>query len=611
MSITLREINQIPSSEIKKNIAATIPKVENEIKEETKKRCCPVLAETIRETSTGFGSLLKSLFSSSGSKDDSIKKCPYSQGGIIGNIIQTASNLKTFFKSAWQNKKDLVSLIPQVVTGKKGYMEWLRDITPRDNVRPVFMPFGTHYAIPYTSFRKDICLSRGDASGITLGKHKVNDKEFNVVLHTPKLGRFYEQFAEIVGEDGLLGSVNAECWHKASSLIDRKDFLTPGAVKNYEPQIIEIYKNKTLETENELISLEGNKKINLKKKSKEAILEILNRCILGNISKQSWDVITDDFFKCAKHRLWGRLFSPLSLPQIASDSAKTGLDTLKELDHVALILLDERLKELEHRKPENLLDVLAIEAAEKVNKAESPQKARKEILRITKIYLELVIAGHASNINSKGFFDYEALSNPDFRAGLVQSIDNLKCNTLDEMIQKVTKAPELMEPFESAAYASFAHNTAIPAFTRQAEFYFEDDSTKSLMTEAERKTFAANCSSPLAQIPQHSPLLFPIIGYTNIALKDNGFLTEDGNLNSESIFQKGKTEILRNIADTESFGQGQRKCIGSAPSLSIIKWGAFFTSYLLWKYPDLTLAQKSKTLISNLYGKEDVFVKRA
>lgn len=615
MSITIQEVNKIPRSEIQQRVITAIPKVNAVIKEETKKRSCPVLVETLRETSNGLGLLIKSWFGSKDSKNNLPEECTYSKGGIISDLVKTASNLITVIKSAWQNRKDVADLIPQIVSGKKEYMEWLRDATPRENIRQVFMPFGTHYAVPYTSFRQDICLSRGDANGITLGKYKVEGKEYDVVLHTPKLGRFYEQFSEIVGRQGLLGSIDTECWHKASLLIDRKDFLTPGAVKNYEPQIIEIYRNKTLEIEKKIASLQGNKKINLKEKSKEAILEILNHCIMGNIPKQYWDAITNDFFKCAKYRLWGRLFSPISLPAFLSKSTETGVKTLKDLDHVSLLLLEDRLKELEHRKPENLLDVLALEAAEIISKSTDAQKSKEEILKLTKIYLELVVAGHASNINSKGFFDYEALSNQDFRAGLVKAINNLNSSTLEEMVKKVTENPKLMEPFEAAAYASFAHNTAIPAFTRQAEFYLErkdtgDNLEKRLMTETERKDFAKNSANPFSQVPQHGPLLFPILGYTNIALKDNGFLTKDGKLNSETIFQKGSAEILRNIVDTESFGQGQRKCIGSAPSLSIIKWGAFFTSYLLWKFPDLTLAKTSRTIISNLYGKKDVLVRR-
>ena len=581
MTLSIKETRQIPANRIRDQVCKARPSVNIEIKQQAKHPNYPENPNypTVFE-------LLKKNF----------------------------SNLKTFIKSAWENRQDLFTLLFNLPGSGRNYVQWIGDITPTDHMRHIFMPFGTHYIAPYNSYKELFCLSKGDSTGLKLGKYKNNGKEYEVYLFTPKIGPFYDQFSNIVGRKGLLGSPDSECWQHVNSLIDRKDFLTPGAVQGNESKITEILKRKTVEFEKELSNSPSNQKFDLKKKSKEAIVEALSECILGKISKKYWDHIVDDFAQSTERLFWRKLFLPIQLPPAFSSSTRTGLKALNDLDHISLVILEDRLKELEHRKPENLLDILALESGRIINNPDNEAKHKEGILRMAKVFLELVSAAHASNINSKGFFDYEALINKDFRAGLVHAIDNLGTNSLEEMVQKVLKNPELLKPFEAAAYASFAHNTAIPAFTRQADFYLvskdsEGKEEKKLMTEAERQDFASSSNNLLAQIPQHGQIVFPLLGYASIELKNNGFLDKNNELNSKTIFQNSSAETLKNIANSISFGQGQRKCVGSVPSLSLIKWGAFFTSYLLWKFPNLVLAKESKTKLSNLYGKEKVIAK--
>ncbi|MBI3590637.1 MAG: hypothetical protein HY094_04575 [Candidatus Melainabacteria bacterium] len=132
----------------------------------------------------------------------------------------------------------------------------------------------------------------------------------------------------------------------------------------------------------------------------------------------------------------------------------------------------------------------------------------------------------------------------------------------------------------------------------------DDNKTIELSDTELRQLIEKYCfEHPLLSIRQNQEVFYPLAGYCRKGLEENGFIKEDGNLNSEAVFDPKNFDKITAIGKWQ-FATGVRGCIGETFALEALTWDTLCMAYLLKKFPEMKIVGKTKTNFGIFMGRE-------
>ena len=496
---------------------------------------------------------------------------------------------------------------------------WLVRNTPVHTPTYKKGPRGTICLIPYEQFnpKGNQCFPKGDSSSGMKLKHKDNTpievkhkgKTGRLYWITDKSNKRYDIFHRIFGSYGPLGAVNHTEHERAMSMIDGKGYFYTEAIRNKRKEIAEIIGQNASRIG---ALLESGDDVDLKAEWKRSTLETLFKCLIGNVSNEHQEAVIRNSEAALKYLLRVKALSPVPNLTVLSSKNQEGERALKELDIAGLAICSERLKELENRNPESLIDWLVLSVVKLVGE-EKRKDPEEVVFEASKIFLEIIGAGFLTRLDSRSNFDYLALTDDDFRQRLLGTLDQFHSNDLDGIIQEAITNEKLLEPYRAAACAALAYQPTVLFVSRNSRVVFrevEDGSEKLTgesieLSDAEVRELVEkyHLEHPLLTIKQKQEVFYPLAGYCRIGLKDNGFIKEDGGLDSRAVFNPDNFSEIDKIGRWQ-FAVGSRGCIGEPLALETLTWDALCMAYLLKQFPGMKIAGKAKTKFGIFMGRE-------
>lgn len=467
--------------------------------------------------------------------------------------------------------------------------------------------------IPFEQFNPDTnrCLSSGDSRlGMLL-----KDKNGNplVVEHNGNKGKLYwvtkkegsyDVMQDLFGRLGPVGAPDYEQHEVSRRLVQYENYFFTDAVKRSREQNVRIILDNALNIEQLLSS--GNK-FSLREEWNKSIKETLFKSMVGDVSPDQMDFIINNIDVGFRHLVKTKVFNPVPGITIFSKTNQAGEKAIRDLHLLGLDMINDHLKRLQenNNEPQDLLDDFTLGAAKLIG--EGTYEPERVTFEASKIFFEMIGAGYFNRSNSRSNFDYIALTNPDFRQELVKALDRFKSVNLSEMIQEALENESLLKPFHSAAWASLAYQPSVLFISRNSRVVFRSLDQKEEVTELKEPELRQlikkhNLSHPLLKIPQNTESGFPLGAYCREGLKRNGFLLEDGSLNSKEVFNPLKSDAITKVGKWQ-FGTGIRGCVGETFSVETLKWEALCMAYLLKKFPNMKIVGEAKQDFNIFSGK--------
>ncbi|MBI3590636.1 MAG: hypothetical protein HY094_04570 [Candidatus Melainabacteria bacterium] len=377
------------------------------------------------------------------------------------------SGLWAIAYQAFKNPSGARKALYLLLGGEHNLQEWLVKNTPVKT--PIYKrgPRGTVCLIPYEQFdpRSNNCFAKGDSShGMKLKHNAVpitvehNGKIGELYWVTDKNNKRYEIFHRLFGSHGPLGAIDHNKHQKAMSMIDAKSYFLSDAVRNKRKEISEIIGGNAGRIE---ALIGSGAEVNLKEEWKRSISETLFRCLIGNVSEERQEDIIRNAEIALNYLIRTKAISPIPKITIFSNANQEGERALKELDIMGLEICSERLRELENRNPETLIDWLTLSVVNTIREESQNKDPEEVVLDASKTFLEMMGAGVFTRTASRSNFDYLALTDNDFRQRLVRALDQFNSPDLNGIIQGALNNEKLLEPFYAAACAALAYNPTV------------------------------------------------------------------------------------------------------------------------------------------------------
>ena len=470
------------------------------------------------------------------------------------------------------------------------------------------------YLIPFEQFdpNSNQCFKQGDSSlGMELKQYdgssmivEHNGKKGELYVITDKNSDRYGILRELFGVSGPLGAGDHKEHERAKALINYKKYFSTSAIKEGREGIANTIYQNAIHIEKLLKS--GNE-FDLKKEWRSSVSDTLFKCMIGDISEEDKNSIIEYIDKGFKYLIRVKALSPIKGGlTVFSRKNQEGEEALKELDRIGLKMLIKRLKTLQEKtEPEDLFDEFALAAVKLVNDgSHTPEEAAFEV---SKIFFEMIGAGFFTRLESRSNFDHLALTDPDFRQGLEQALDNFNSKDLNGIIREALANENLLKPFQAAACAALAYQPTVLFVSRNFRIVLRDPEQKEEITELkdyELKQLIQKykLEHPLLAIGQNKEVIYPLGGYCREGLRRGEFL-RNNRLNSNEVFNPEKLKEITDIGSWQ-FGMGTRGCLGGRLAVETLTWDALCMAYLLKNFPGMKISGETKINFNIFLGKE-------